>query len=293
MAVAFRFVFGHLPEHERDRCITNGLRLVAEGEVDRAGILVARGPNGVQGGMVCQTVPGASGLVWPPQSRADVPATEVQDALMGHAVAWLRQGGAKLGQSLLFPGETFLAEPLERHGFRHVTCLWYLRHDLRLSLAFLRRRDLLTYRPYGPETAELLVRTLLRTYAGSLDCPEVMGARTPEEVIEGHRAQGKFDPARWLVACADGEPVGVLLMAEMPDTESWDVAYVGVVPEARRRGLGRELMGHALRAAHAGETSQLTLSVDARNRPAWQLYTELGFEPYDRREVYLAVWRDP
>ena len=41
LAVAFRFVFGHLPEHERDRCITNALRLVAEGEVDRAGILAS------------------------------------------------------------------------------------------------------------------------------------------------------------------------------------------------------------------------------------------------------------
>jgi ribosomal protein S18 acetylase RimI-like enzyme len=31
--------------------------------------------------------------------------------------------------------------------------------------------------------------------------------------------------------------------------------------------------------------------VDGRNRPAWGLYRSVGFEPFDRREVYLAVFR--
>ncbi len=34
----------------------------------------------------------------------------------------------------------------------------------------------------------------------------------------------------------------------------------------------------------------LSLAMDARNWPASGLYRKLGFEPYDRREVYLAVW---
>jgi len=33
------------------------------------------------------------------------------------------------------------------------------------------------------------------------------------------------------------------------------------------------------------------LSVDVRNRRAWELYKDLGFEAHDRREVYLALWR--
>jgi len=36
---------------------------------------------------------------------------------------------------------------------------------------------------------------------------------------------------------------------------------------------------------------RVTLSVDGRNLPALQLYRDLGFAPYDRREVYLAIWR--
>jgi ribosomal-protein-alanine N-acetyltransferase len=77
----------------------------------------------------------------------------------------------------------------------------------------------------------------------------------------------------------------------MPESGDWEVAYVGVVPEARRRGVGRELMLHALVEARAAGVARLTLSVDARNQPAWALYRGLGFDPYDRRAVFLAVWR--
>ncbi len=47
----------------------------------------------------------------------------------------------------------------------------------------------------------------------------------------------------------------------------------------------------ALLEARLAEMSMLTLSVDARNRPAWDLYRSLDFEPYDRREVYLSIWK--
>ncbi|MFZ8477881.1 GNAT family N-acetyltransferase, partial [Staphylococcus aureus] len=71
----------------------------------------------------------------------------------------------------------------------------------------------------------------------------------------------------------------------------WDVSYVGIVPEARRRGFGRELMRKALIEARVAEATQLTLSVDVRNRPAWELYRRLGFEAFEQREVYLAIWK--
>jgi ribosomal protein S18 acetylase RimI-like enzyme len=67
---------------------------------------------------------------------------------------------------------------------------------------------------------------------------------------------------------------------------------MGVVGPARRRGLGREILLHALAEARAAGAPSLTLCVDSRNRPAWDLYRGLGFRPFDRREVYLAVWRE-
>jgi ribosomal protein S18 acetylase RimI-like enzyme len=37
--------------------------------------------------------------------------------------------------------------------------------------------------------------------------------------------------------------------------------------------------------------THVTLSVDERNAPAWKLYRDMGFEPVDSREAYIAVWR--
>jgi ribosomal-protein-alanine N-acetyltransferase len=62
-----------------------------------------------------------------------------------------------------------------------------------------------------------------------------------------------------------------------------------VVPEARRRGVGRELVRKALFEAKAAGVPSVGLSVDDRNAPARELYRRLGFEPVERREVFLAV----
>jgi ribosomal protein S18 acetylase RimI-like enzyme len=118
----------------------------------------------------------------------------------------------------------------------------------------------------------------------------VNGVRDVREVIEGHRAQGSHDPARWWLALDGGQPIGVLMLTEMPEWQGWDLSYIGVVPEARGRGFGRQLTGRALTAARAAGAAQLTLAVDTRNEPARKLYHDLGFRPYDRREVFLAIW---
>jgi ribosomal protein S18 acetylase RimI-like enzyme len=292
-ADAFHLVFRHLPEEARAGRVANALGLVSSGELDPAGVLVARAGAGLAGALVCLPVPGASGLLWPPQAHDGPRREQVEDDLVRHASFWLRGRGAKLGQALLAPAEVPLAPPLERNGFDHVTSLWYMRHDLKLPYALVRAPERLVYRPYPEGDPHAFHQTLLRTYQETLDCPEVSGVRSLEEILEGHRAQGPYDPSRWWLALDGDRPVGVLLLGEVPEWGAWEVAYVGVVPEARGHGWGRELMHRALRAAHASEASHLTLSVDARNRAAWKLYLDLGFEAYDCREVYLAVWSPP
>jgi ribosomal protein S18 acetylase RimI-like enzyme len=113
-----------------------------------------------------------------------------------------------------------------------------------------------------------------------------------QEVVEGHQAQGTHDPEHWWLAWQAGHAVGVLLVAEMSEWQGWDISYVGVIPEARGRGIGRALTLKALHEARAAGATQVTLAVDTRNRPAWNLYLDVGFEPFDRREVYLAIWNN-
>jgi ribosomal protein S18 acetylase RimI-like enzyme len=291
LEAAFGLIFRHVAEGEREARVANALHLVRQGELDPAGILLATEGGASVGAIACLPVPGASGLVWPPQAVAGPRQAAVEDALVRHAADWLRRRGARLGQCLLTAEEVPLAEPLLRNGFAHVTSLCYMQHDLS-PLPRPPGDERLRCVPYG-EVADpaAFADTLLRTYEGTQDCPEITGVRSAEEIIAGHRAQGKHDPARWWLALAGGRPVGVLLLCEVPEWAAWDVAYVGVVPEARGRGYGRELMHKALAKARADGVARLTLSVDVRNRPAWGLYTDLGFVKSDRREVYLAIWR--
>jgi ribosomal protein S18 acetylase RimI-like enzyme len=290
LADAFRLLFTPLPPDERARRTANALALVEAGELDPGGVFVLRGPGGLLGAAVCVPLPGAGALVWPPSCVADGHCPAREDALLRHGCAWLRGRGAKLAQALLDPADAALGTPLLRNGFSHVTQLRFLRHDLSGPPRRPARPVRLDYRPYDERDPSLFLHTLLRTYEGTLDCPEVGGVRTAEEVVEGHRAQGRFDPSRWLLASAGGGPAGVLLLTAA-DGGEWEVAYVGVVPEARGRGVGRELMHKAVFEARAGGADRLILSVDARNGPARALYREVGFEPFDRREVFLAVWR--
>jgi ribosomal protein S18 acetylase RimI-like enzyme len=290
LEAAFGLVFRHLADDERRTRVANALHLVRQGELDPAGILVASAGGELAGAIVCLPVPGASGLVWPPQAAEGPGRAPVEDALVRGATTALRERGAKLGQCLLTDAELPLAAPLVRNGFAHVTALSYMQRDLASGPDDAPSRRL-SYLAYNQLSIPALFHdTLLQTYEGTQDCPEITGVRTADEIMAGHRAQGKHDPARWLLGLAAGRPVGVLLLCEMPEWAAWDVAYVGVVPDARGQGHGRELMHRAMTLARADGVPRLTLAVDARNEPAWRLYTDLGFQAHDRREVFLAIW---
>lgn len=284
----FRLLFGHCPPEAQARRVARALTLLESGELDPAGVFAVRDTGAVVGGAVATVVPGGSGVVWPP-SAAGPGRTRHEDALTQHVIGWLRQRGVKVLQCLLAPEEAFLAQPLERHGFQHITSLWYLRHHGDLPLRFLRTPTRLDWQTYTSADPCLFHATLLRTYEGTQDCPEVTGLRKPAEIIAGHQAQGKFEPERWWLGREADRPAGVLLLTELTEAPAWEVAYVGVVPEARRRGFGRELVLKALLEARVAGVPEVMLSVDGRNRPAWDLYRSLGFEPFDRREVFLLL----
>ena len=89
------------------------------------------------------------------------------------------------------------------------------------------------------------------------------------------------------IADLDGSPAGFALLGLRGD-EGW-IGGMGVVSEARRRGLGRALMEAAIEEARARGVRELRLEVLEQNAPALALYRRLGFE----HERDLDVWSLP
>ena len=129
------------------------------------------------------------------------------------------------------------------------------------------------------------------SYTSSLDMPELEGVRSLDDIIEGHRATGRFVPDRWRLGQVPGEPdtAVVLLLSEVPDRDVWEVVYLGLTVSARGRGLGLAAIAHALDLARP-HVSRLELAVDVRNLPAFRLYESAGFVSFDRRSVHLVVF---
>ena len=120
--------------------------------------------------------------------------------------------------------------------------------------------------------------------------PELESARSLDDIMESYRAGGRFVPERWWLGRVPGKPdaASVLLMAEIPGRDVWEVIYLGLTPAARGHGLGRAVLRHALELARR-DASQLELAVDCRNTPATRLYQSTGFTIRDRRAVHLAL----
>ncbi len=78
--------------------------------------------------------------------------------------------------------------------------------------------------------------------------------------------------------------VGTALLGVRGD-RGW-VTGLGVIPEWRRRGIGRVMMDEVLRSASASGVKRVWLEVINKNRPARRLYDDLGFKP----ERELLTW---
>jgi len=292
-AEAVGLLFAHVPFPEGNGLARRTLDLLKKGQLPAGGLRVVRSPSGVQGAVLAVPAPGKVGLVWPPRTIDGPAAAAIEDALLQDARAWLTGQGIKLCQALLTTSEAEQAHCLVRNQFRRITGLIYLARRLPIERRGPAVRPALSFEPFGAADPELFAATLEATYEETLDFPELNGIRTRDEVLAGHQAQGNFDPSRWWLVREGERACGVLLTSSAAADHSWEVIYMGLVPAARGRRLGRALLEKAgLEAAQAG-ARRLTLCVDERNQPARKLYQASGFEQVDRREVFLAILQPP
>ncbi len=87
--------------------------------------------------------------------------------------------------------------------------------------------------------------------------------------------------AGWLA----GDPPHGFLLARAAADEA-EILTVAVIPEARRKGAGAEMLDEMLRVLGAGATRRVFLEVAADNAAARGLYARKGFIPCGRRPGY-------
>jgi ribosomal protein S18 acetylase RimI-like enzyme len=73
-------------------------------------------------------------------------------------------------------------------------------------------------------------------------------------------------------------------------SQRWVMANVVVLPERRRRGIGRTLVTRSIEHARSRGAREIILQVDLNNEAATALYLGLGFKAYEPRTTWIWGW---
>lgn len=161
---------------------------------------------------------------------------------------------------------------LDAVDFAYTTSLWDMRLDPAIEIpppSFPPELDLI---PVNRIDLDAYVAMFNRAFA---DHPSPLFS-TPAIVAWAHGQPG-FDPStvNVLIDRASGELAGMIRVR--PETFGGEVALIGLVPEWRGRGLGRELLRWGIARVRRTGPGAVTLSVEAANPAALALYERTGF----------------
>ena len=228
--------------------------------------------------------PGRTAMVFASRPRSRGGILRI-GGLIDHVCHQMPEADVALAQALLGPNEVLERQAYEAGGFWTLAELSYLERPVATPLegAAPAWPAGATVEPYREADRDELLAALDESYEGTLDCPALRGLRQTEDILEGHRGTGQFDPSLWTLLRVDGRVSGMLLLNPSSARETVELVYLGVSPRVRGRGLGRQLLRHALLLLAGGRERTVTLAVDNRNHPALSLYRSEGFRRVLRR----------
>jgi mycothiol synthase len=261
-------------------------------------LLCARREQRIVASAWLQMQPGGVGSLWPPGLAADE-SKATAATLIDLALSKAGAAGAIFVQALLEIDTGIEADLLKQADFKHVTDLLYLVSQPHAFPTNSPDCDL-TFESIGvniraasiDQTQWLRLRNIIeQTYQGTLDCPAVQGVRSIDDVLASYQAVGEFDPSRWFIVqnAQSNADVGCLLLTMHSQQRNCELVYMGIVPAARGKGYGLEVIRRAQWLCGLGDAERLVLAVDAMNAPAIRAYAAAGFETWDRRSVFLLT----
>ena len=285
---ALALAFSYLPSEQRYRQV--GEPLAHASSLNGSpfeGLIGAYRHGRLVGAIFSQIETDKTAFFWLPRLTAGEPESTTAQ-LFDAAWAYLLRHRIVLAKTLL-PVDGPPDESLLRiGGMHHVADLLYLvSQERRRSSCNDEQGNLFDLATYNEADHERLVRVIQATYAGSLDCPALAGEQSTDNVLAGYRSIGVFSPRHWRIVRHGNRDVGCLLLADHPRRNRMELLYLGLIPEVRGRGWGKQLAGLAKQSARAIGRRRLVLAVDAANRPAVQTYMAMDFQTWQRRRLYI------
>lgn len=118
--------------------------------------------------------------------------------------------------------------------------------------------------------------------------------RVLDEGADGVGAEVTADDAPAYVAERDGVVVGMVTLcvyATLTGAKAY-LDHLVVAPDARRSGIGRQLVEHAIERAREAGASRVDLTARATKQAAHGLYSSLGFEQRETTNFRLRITAD-
>jgi mycothiol synthase len=191
------------------------------------------------------TSPGRTMLLFTPNRIPRATPIELARELTQAVCAYWRDRGMHLAQFLLDPADRSIIDLYASAGFDLLAELIYLQRTVNQT-AGVEVPAGVEILHYSAATHGAFAETILRSYEGSLDCPALNGRRDIEDVMTGHKSTGEFDPKLWFLLRQGSDEQGVLILSPVHHSNSLELVYLGLTPEARGKGLANLLMRLAL-----------------------------------------------
>ncbi|HEX3359149.1 MAG TPA: GNAT family N-acetyltransferase, partial [Tepidisphaeraceae bacterium] len=272
-----------------DGQVLDFLSFCLERKIDTNATWVAIEGNAMVWAMLPVVSPGRTMLLFTPAVQFGQTSAGAVAKLVGAVSDHYARRGVQLAQMLIDPIHRPIINLYRSAGFDELAELVYLQKTVRGRAEMPQFQGDLTLKSYSEHTHAAFVQAIRGSYEASRDCPALNGVRDMDDVIAGHRATGDFDPRLWGILCRREKPVAVLLLSRLPQGAVMELVYLGLMAEARGKGIGDLLMKQAIATTAAEGRESLSLAVDAGNGPALGLYYRHGMQRIGSR---VALLRD-
>ena len=295
---ALRLQLQAFSEADRSARIEQFRESEQRGVVSLHNCLVCRRGSRIVGVLLLVSQSDGTMYVWPAATLGGLfpqDDLEIRRALYREAISVVDAPGIWIGQSLLETHQDEQSQELAQHGFPRLTDLDFMHCSVPALpedavSADAPQTELWESEPFDEAANGAEFATLVeQTYENTRDCPELNGTRDGWESLESHRQAGEYSPERWRLFRYEGQPAGLLLLAQHPPEAVWEVVYFGIAPRFRGMGFGQRVLEAGIDLAQKNGIREIVLAVDVRNSPAMRLYKELNFTQFDRRIVHARL----